>query len=1021
MRAFLHWLLDFQERQTLLVVATLVGVSSYFGWVAYNSEIQAFPEFTNVQVQVITSYPGKAAEEVERQVTIPVEVATNGLPDLVGSRSISIFGLSVVTLTFADGVKSRAARLDVSQRLGDVDLPEGVKPGLNPDTTPVGEIYRYSLGGSMPPAGMRLVQDWILEREFRSIPGVADVVTFGGPQRTVDVRLDLGRARRYGVGVDEVAQALARNHSNAGGAQLTHGEESYVVRSLGVFRSAEALEQAVIATNGSTPVRVRDVGSVALGEKPRNGQAGRGDDDDVVEGMLLLRQGADTLDTCARIRDRVEFLNQKVLPKSAQIVPFYDRTTLIRTSAGTVTHNVVFGIGLVCAILLAGFGLQYWAFVVGVSLIIPFALLMALVGVRAFGLTPNLISLGAVDFGIIVETAIFASEALIHSLGKQRKRSNPTIADTLTGVLGPSLLCACLLIVAFVPILTLQQVEGRIFRPLGITLVCALVGGQIGALVLVPFFSRFAPAGPPKPRKVDEWLDRLVVLVERQARKVANARRLALRSAGFLALLIFVLYATLGREFLPNLNEGSIYARATGPKTLSLEAMVDVASEVRDRIRAIPEVVDIITQVGRPDDGTDVNGFDNLEFFVKLKPPSEWRSAKTIDGLMELCREKVAKIAGVEFSFSQPIKDNVDEAISGVKGELVLKWFGKDVETLQRLAAESRDVIRSVKGAVEVAVDELRGQPELQFVVNKEKLSRFGLSVSQAQGVLETAMLGRRAGRLLDSENRLLDMRVKLDLPPAPSVELLNTLPLLLPSGSAVPLEEVVETQLVEGISRVYREQGERRAAVRAGVRGRPVVELVDEANRLIGKKIEIPPGYHYAWAGSFENAQRAAKRLSIVVPLCLLVMVLLLHAWFGNWTLVGLSLWQIPFGLVGGLALLKVFCLNLSISAAAGIIVLVGVTLLTGIMMLTEWTRTYDAWAAFRDSFKGIVLSSGVAILGLVPAAFSTGIGAETARPFAVAILGGLVSSLVLTLFVFPGILSRVSKLGETVAVEGH
>jgi len=1015
MKRFIEFLLELQEKKQLLVVSVIVSLVVSFGWIAYHSEIQAFPEFTNVQVQVITQFPGKAAEEIERQVTIPVEVATNGLPDLMGQRSISIFGLSVVTLTFADHVKSRQARLDVTQRLNDVDLPEGVKPGLSPDSTPVGEIFRYSLKGSLPPSEMRIIQDWTLEREFRSIPGVADVITFGGPTRTDDVVLDLGRIKKFGLGVEEVAQSLAKNHSNAGGAQLSRGEESFIVRSLGMFRDPEELEQAVIATNGSTPVRVRDVGSEKQGEKARNGQVGRNDDEDIVEGIILLRQGADTLETCSRIRDKVSYLNDKVLPKSAQISTVYDRTTLIRTSAGTVTHNVVFGIALVCIVLLIGFGLQYWSFVVGVALIIPFALLTALVGVKWFGLTPNLISLGAVDFGIIIETAIFASEALIITMSRSEKRSQKLLSETLSGVPGPSLLCAGLLIIAFIPILTLQQVEGRIFRPLGITLVCALIGGQLGALIFVPYFSRFAPVGNHHKTRVDAVLEKVAHFLVGFGKKVALVPKVALISIGCFMVVIVICFISLGREFLPNLNEGAIYARATGPKTLSLEAMREVAEKVRDQIRTIPEVTDVITQIGRPDDGTDVNGFDNLECFVKLLPPEQWKSASTIEGFMNLCREKVAGIEGVDFSFSQPIKDNVDEAISGVKGELVLKIFGKEIDTLQELSFKARDIIRSIPGAVEVAVDELKGQPELQFKINKEKLSRYGIPVTSAQAVLESAMLGRKAGRMLDSENRFVDIRVKVDLPSQPTSNLLLSLPVLTPAGSSIPLGEVTDAQLVEGISRVYREQGERRAAIRASVRGRPVVELVEEANKTLEEKLKMPPGYRFTWAGSFENAKRAAKRLSIVVPICMVSIIIVLHAWFGSWQLVSLSLWQVPFSLVGGLGLLRVFGLNLSISAAAGIVVLIGVTLLTGIMVLTEWIKVKNAWKALEESFKGVLLSSGVAIVGLIPAAFSHGIGAETARPFAVSILGGLLTSLFFTLFLFPAILSRADRGDDT------
>lgn len=1000
-----------QRRKPILFYFLLFGLIGWGLFIALQSEIQAFPELTNVQVQVITQFPGKAAEEVERQLTVPVEVATNGLRGLINQRSISIFGLSVVTLTFDDNVQSKEARIAVAQALNDVDLPEGVKPGLSPDTTPVGEIYRYTLQGSLPIDEMRLIEDWRLEREFKSISGVADVVSFGGPVRTIEVRLDVPRIKALGLSVDSVAQALGQNHANAGGAMITHGDETYIVRSIGMFENPESLEQAVIATEHGVPIRVRDVGSIQLSSRPRLGQVGHNQDNDTVEGIIYLRTGADTLSTCAMIREKIEKLNSSVLPKGVKIVPFYDRTNLIERSSHTVFHNIIFGILLVCLVLTAGLGVQYWAMSLGVALIIPFALLMAFVGVRLMGYAPNLISLGAVDFGIIVETAVFAAEAVIVASARRRSRAPKPITSAIIEVLGPAFFCACLLLIAFIPILSLQRVEGRIFKPLGITLISALVGGQLGALIFIPIFSFLIPANPKPAEKLDRFFDLIYERCRNVSLKILQLKRPKLMLGSALGVLLLLLSIGLGREFLPQLNEGSLYIRATAPSSISREAAVELSAEIRERLMTVPEVVDVVSQIGRPDDGTDVNGFDNIEMPVMLKPPDEWKSAKTIEGLTLLAQKAVEGIDGVDFNFSQPIKDNVDEAISGVKGELVVKLFGPKLEELQKYASEITEILKKVKGAQDIASEQLFGQPELRFQVNRELLARYGLRVTDAEQILETALMGKFAAKMVDDQGRQIDILVKPSLTDNIDRSTLAALPVITPEGAKIPLDEVSQPNLVEGVGRIYRESGERRVAVKCSVRGRAVVDFVKDAAAQIAKSIKLPDKYRMQWSGSFENAARAGQQLMIIVPLCLIAMIVLLMTWFDNWTVVGLLLWEIPFSLLGGLGSLRLAGLNLSISAAAGGIVLVGVSFLTGMMLIAEWRHLGDPWAALKEKCRSILVSSGVAIIGLVPAAFSHGIGSETARPFAVMILGGLITSLLLTLTALPAFLASVES----------
>ena len=1006
MRALLIRWNDFQRGKPVLFYFLLALFLMYAVTMVGRSQIQAFPEFTNVQVQVITQYAGKAAEEVERLVTVPVEVATNGLPGLINQRSISIFGLSVVTLTFDDAVVARQARIDVNQRLADAELPDGVKPDLSPDTTPVGEIYRYVLTGDAPTDEMRLVEDWTLEREFKSIPGVADVVTFGGPMRTVDVKVDMPRLAAMGLSIDQVASALGANHANAGGSLITHGEEGYIVRSIGMFESPQHLESAVIATVRGVPVRVRDIGTVQLGHKPRLGMVGRGTSDDVVEGIVYLRSGADSLETCAAIRERIEKLNTSVLPKGIQITSYYDRTNLIHRSSHTVFHNIIFGVALVILVLWFGLGARFWPMTLAVALIIPFSLLMVFVILGWLGFSPNLISLGAVDFGIIIETAIFAAEAVIMTLHGLKKRDDEKVTTTFAEVLAPALLCAFLLIIGFLPILSLQRVEGRIFRPLGVTLIAALIGGQLGTILFIPIAARFCPVGHSRNR-VEEWLDVVIAWCARRARRVAQIPRPKLTVGLALGLSITLIWMTMGREFLPNLNEGSLYIRATAPSTISPEGSVALTAKIRERLLQIPDVLDVVSQTGRPDDGTDVNGFDNAETLVTLKPPEEWTSAKSLDGITEQAQARLADLEGVDFNFSQPIKDNVDEAISGVKGELVIKVFGPKLTELQRLGDEIATLLRDVPGARDVASEQLLGQPELRFSMKRDLLARYGLRVTDAEEVLETALMGKFAAKLLDDQNRAIDVQVKPALPRPPDAQLLASLPVITPDGAKIPLGEVAAPTLVEGVGRVYRDSGLRRIAVKCSVRGRAVVDFVKDAQKKISDAVKLPERYRTQWSGSFENAERASRQLMMVVPFCVLAMIIVLYTWFGSWALVGFLLWEIPFAMLGGLGLVKLFGLNFSISAAAGAIVLIGVTFLTGMMLISEWAACGDVWRALKEKGRSIILSSAVAIIGLIPAAFSRGMGSETAKPFAVMILGGLTSSLILSLLVLPALIA--------------
>ncbi len=1005
----LKWM-RFQKEAYVLFLMIVLGIVGYGAYAAFTSEIIAFPEFTNVQVQVQTQWPGHSAEEIERLITVPLETATRSTPGVINSNSLSEYGLSSILLTFNDDVPDWKARTDTTEYMSNANLPNGISPGLNADATATGQFYRFYLDGDLPVDEMRLYNDWEITRALEVIPGVADVETLGGPVKVVMVKINQAKMKAYGLTIAQIAQNLGNNHQNAGGDWITHGQECYIVRSMGLYADPVELENAVIATQNSTPVRIRDIGRVVISHHQRLGQSGQGLKDDIVRSLINVRVGANELDTLDKIHAMVKHLNEDILPKGCQIVPFYDRGDLIHRSSRTVFHNVLFGVGLVCLLLILGFGIEYWAMSAGVALIIPFALLMAFVGLHWFGYNPNLISLGAVDFGIIVETAVFGAEALTVTLAKQKRKDDEANALALSEVLAPALLCAFLLLIAFIPILSLERIEGRIFRPLGLTLVSALAGGQLGAFIFLPLAATWAPVGVTSS-KSDAAFHWILTQCNRIMLWLDSFKYTPWVAGIVLAGAIFGLNYGLGTEFLPHMNEGNLWIRYFGPPTISREKAVQVAHDIRVRMMRIPEVKSVISSIGRPDDGSDINGLDCDEIQVDLGDPDDWKSADTIEGFYALIQEQEKDIDGIDFYYSQYIKDNVDEAVNGVMSELAFKIHGPDIHVLQQLADQSMDIVAKTPGAGDVDEEQLFEQPELQYVMDRPALDRYGIQVANAEGVLEAALSGVWAAQMLDRNNRYLDMVVKPDLPDVVNQPVLNALPVQMPNGGYIPLGAVTKAQVVNGVSHIYREEGERRIAVKCDCRGRAVVDFVNDANARIKKEVKFPPHYWTEWTGSFANAQRASARLGIIVPICLLVMIGIIYTWFKDWRLLTVLLWEIPFATVGGLAGIRLAGLNLSISAAAGGIIRIGVSFLTAMMIISAFVKTKDASKALMEKGRSILISNGVAIIGLIPAALSHSIGSETARPFAVAILGGLSASMTLSLTLLPVFLRRIEK----------
>ena len=1033
-RALVAWAL----RRRVIVLALLVVFVAAGALAFFRLPVEAYPDVTNVQVQIITLFPGHAAEEVERLVTIPVENEMNGIPKRASMRSISIFGLSVVTIVFEDDADRPYVRNQAFERLQSVALPQGAQANLSPDSTPVGEIYRYTVVGppGFSPLELKSLEDWVVERKLRTVPGVVDVVGFGGPTKQYQVNVDPLKLKSYGLTLSQVFDALSKGNRNAGGAYIEHGAEMYVVRGLGLVQSVADIGEIAVATRGGTPIRIRDVATAGVGPRIRLGRVGKTvgavDEDDVIQGIVLLRKGENALEVLERVRAKVGELNRGGLPKGVTIVPHYDRTALIDRTLHTVRANMAEGIGFVLVVLVAFLGIANARSALVVAAVVPLSLLGAFLLLDLRGIPANLISMGAIDFGIIVDSAVVVVENLLRILEERggRVRSlSAAIVQATSEVGKPILFSKAILITAFLPLYTLQRVEGKIFRPMALTLTFALLWGTILALTIVPVLASFAvrPGSPPRGlpwpfraaatrpapagRSGESATVRVLTRLYEPSLRWVLARRKTVVAASVALLAAGVATAfLLGSEFLPKLDEGALWVRATFPESISPSEAGRLTKEIRKVLASFPEVTTVVSQLGRPDDGTDVNGFDTVELYVDLLPRDTWTTAKTRDALADAMNRKLSAIPGIELTFSQVIEDNVNEAVSGIKSELSVKIFGEDPAVLQDLADRTAAVLDTVPGAADVAAERLAGQPQVQISVDRPAIGRYGLSVSDVQTVIETALGGAVATQILEGE-KTFDLVVRMDPGAVTGLDSIRAIPILGPNGEKLTLGSVADVRLASGSARVFREENSRRIAVKLSVRGRDLGSLVTEAQKKVDAAVRLPPGYRLEWTGSFENQQRALKRLLIVLPITLAAIFFLLFAAFDSPRLATLILLNVPFAAVGGLFALPAASLALSVSALVGFIALFGVSVQNGVLLverIRELRRTGKAPAeavaeGARTRFRPVLMTAAMAAFGLLPAALSHAVGAETQRPFAVVIIGGLVTATLLTLFVLP------------------
>jgi cobalt-zinc-cadmium resistance protein CzcA len=1020
------------------IVLTIAVVLLFWGAISFhNLPVEAYPDVADNYVQIITQWPGRAAEEVEQQVTIPIEIQMNGIPHLTHLRSVSLFGLSSLTLIFDDESSNDWNRQKVLERLSSVTLPPNLQPQMGSDYSPVGQIYFYTLKSTNPQydvMDLKSIEDWTLEKQFKSVPDVVDVSSFGGITREYQVLVNPEKLIAYGLSLSQVEQQLSNNNLNAGGSFIEEGQQQINVRAVGLYTSVQDIEQTVLKAQNGTPLRVKDIGTVEQGPKIRLGQIGKAihredgkviDDDDVVEGIVLLRKGAESEPTLEAIHKKVDELNNGILPPGVKIVPYLDRSDLVHFTTHTVLHNLTEGIILVVIILFLFLGNVRGAFIV--ALTIPFSLLFASICLDLRHIPANLLSLGALDFGMVVDGAVVMVENIVRHMSGHDSTSKTmmqSVRDATHEVQRPVFFAIAIIITAYMPIFTLQRVEGRLFRPMAWTVAFALLGALIFSMLIAPVLaSVFFRSG------IREWHNPVLAFLTKHYRasvRWAIEQRFVTVSAGVaaLCLMLFITFSgVIGSEFLPHLDEGAIWARGTlAPSTGPTEG-TRVVNQARVVFAAFPEVTQVVSQVGRPDDGTDTTGFFNTEYFVDLKPKNQWRAVfhQDKDELIAAMNRELEKTPGVIWNFSQPIEDNMEEAVSGVKGELAVKLYGDDLKLLEEKGDQIVNLMSGVKGVQDLGLFRVLGQPNLNFVIDRTAAARHGINISDVQDAIQTAVGGNAVSQVLKGEQRY-DLVVRYQAPYRETKEAIENIRLLAPSGERVSLGQLCKVEVADGGSEIYREGNSRYIAIKYSVRGRDLGSTVEEAMKKVQQQVKLPQGYHLDWAGEYESQKRSEKRLLIVLPITILVIFIILYVMFGSWKWAALILGVVVLAPLGGLLALLITGTHFSVSSGVGFLALFGVSVQTGVIMLEYINQLRARGHSIEDSaiegavlrLRPIMMTMLVATLGLLPAATSHAIGSDSQRPFAIVIVGGLIGALAMSIFLLPTLYVWIAADGD-------
>ena len=1018
-------IVDFALGNRLLVLG-LAFVLFVWGIISFhNLPIEAYPDVADNYVEIITQWPGISAEQIEQQVTIPLETAMNGIPGVVHLRSFSLFGLSDLKLIFEDGTDNAWNRERVLERLNQVTLPPGVAPQMGADWSPVGQIYFFTLHSTNPkydPMELKSIEDWVVEKNLKSVPDIVDVASFGGPTREYQVRVDPNRLVAYGLSLAQIEQQLTNNNANAGGSFVQEGLQQINVREVGLVESVPDILRTVILTKGGTPLRVKDIAVVSQGPKIRLGQFARAihrengtiiDDDDVVSGIVLLRKGAAADPALRALHEKVRELNDHILPPGVEIRPFIDRRDLVHFTSHTVLHNLCEGMILVSVILFLFLGNVRGALIVAAT--IPFSLLFASICLDLKQVPANLLSLGALDFGMVVDGAVVMIENIVRHMSFAGDTETPIerIGDAAHEVQRPVFYAIGIIITAYLPIFTLQRVEGRLFQPMAWTVAFALLGALLFSMLIAPVLASFAFAKGAK-----EWHNPIMSFLTKRYRiavRWAVRHRIVTVSVAGFAVLVgnFVAFSgIIGSEFLPHLDEGALWVRGTLAPSTGPDEGIRVANQARIVLCSFPEVPQCTSQVGRPDDGTDTTGFFNTEYFVDLKPKEEWRPIfrEDKDELIAAMQRELDKIPGVVWGFSQPIEDNMEEAVSGVKGELATKIYGDDLKTLEAKADEIVTLMRQIPGIEDLGVFRVLGQPNLNIKVNRDAAARYQINVADVQDAIQTAVGGNALTQVLQGEARY-DLVLRYLPQYRDTKEAIEKIRLLSPTGERVSLGQLCKIQVVDGGSEIYREGNQRYVAIKYSVRGRDLGSAVEETIGEVTRQVKLPSGYHLRWEGEYASQKRANARLLIVLPITIFIIFVILYTMFKSFKWSMLIMANVAIAPIGGVLALLVTGTNFSVSSGVGFLALFGVSVQTGVILLEYINQLRVRHYSVEDAavegavlrLRPIMMTMLVATLGLLPAALSHAIGSDSQRPFAIVIVGGLMAALVMSIFLLP------------------
>ncbi|MES2280463.1 MAG: CusA/CzcA family heavy metal efflux RND transporter [Pseudomonadota bacterium] len=996
-----------------IVLGTLLFVMA--GVIAFkNLSVEAFPDVTDTQVTVIALYPGRAAEEVEKQVTLPIEVALSGLPNSIRVFSHTQFGLSFTVVTYDDKADVLQVRAQVSERLRGVDLPAGVEANIAPNATPVGEIMRYRVrGDGQTTTELRTLEDWVVERALRQVPGVADVVAMGGFIKQYEVQPDLDKLRAYKLTFQNLLDALGRGNANAGGSYVAQGAQQYAIRGIGLLTSPDDIGRIVVSAKGGTPILIRDIAQVKIGAVARLGTVGQDQDDDVVTGIVIMRKGENPSVVLKGVKEKIAELNTRGLPKGVQIVPYYDRTWLMGKTLTTVFKNLVEGALLVSLVLYLF--LSNIRASLAVVVIIPLALLSTFLGLKIMGVPANLLSLGAMDFGIIVDGAVIVIENIMHRLAEKKEgmsdeERRTTIIDAANEVGRPTLFSMLIIIAAHIPIFALQRHEGRIFQPMALSVTTALIGSLIFSLTLAPLLAYWMLR-----KKLPHGDNRVVASSKRFYAPILNWALERRRTVVVIALGVFALAmvaaSRLGSEFLPELNEGTIWVNLRLPSSVSNDEATRVLRNVRKALMTVPEVRTTVSKAGQPEDGTDPKTISMAEVFVDLKPEDQWRKGLTKAQLIDQMDKAVSALPGMEPAFSQPIRDNVLESISQIDGQIVIKVSGDDLVEIKRVTELIEREIKQVQGVYRAEIDRAGDLPQLVIDIDRDRAARLGLNVQDIQDVIEAALAGKAATQIWEGERKFA---VAVRLPENRRV--ISSLPQTLiptPDGGYAQLGSVATIRETSGAMNIAREAGRRTAAIGIFIKGRDMGSVVKDMQKRVADNVRLPNGYTVGWSGEFENQERAMQRLTVVVPISLLLIFVLLFDAFKSFKMATLILINVPLALIGGFVALWIFSIPLSVSAAIGFIALSGQAVLNGVVMLSVFQQLQNAGHTALDAvrlgsmqrLRTVLMTAMLAALGLLPMALSHDIGSETQRPLAIVVIGGLITATLLTLVVLPAL----------------